>query len=120
MSRPSSRSNDQMREISIETNVTKHAEGSCMVKCGDTHVLCAATVEEKVPGWMRGIQAKVGSRRNMACCRAQRMSRMGPRGGPRKAIWAYTRNSTSYRSCPARGYVDMDSNWANVRFECRL
>ena len=69
MSRPSSRSNDQMREISIETNVTKHAEGSCMVKCGDTHVLCAATVEEKVPGWMRGIQAKVGSRRNMACCR---------------------------------------------------
>jgi ribonuclease PH len=54
MSRPSSRTNDQMREISIETNVTKHAEGSCMIRCGDTHVLCTASIEEKVPGWMRG------------------------------------------------------------------
>jgi len=42
-----------MRQITIETNVTKYAEGSCMIKCGDTHVLCTASVEENVPGWMR-------------------------------------------------------------------
>ncbi len=52
--RPSKRANDQLRNIIIETNVTKHAEGSCMIKCGDTHVLCTASVDENVPGWMRG------------------------------------------------------------------
>jgi len=54
MTRPSNRAADQMRTITIDTNVTKHAEGSCMIKCGDTHVLCTASVEEKVPGWMKG------------------------------------------------------------------
>jgi ribonuclease PH len=54
MTRPSGRALDQMRDIIIETNITKHAEGSCMIKCGDTHVLCTASVEENVPGWMRG------------------------------------------------------------------
>ena len=42
-----------MREISIETGVTRHAEGSCLIKCGDTHVLCAASIEERVPPWMK-------------------------------------------------------------------
>jgi ribonuclease PH len=54
MTRPSNRSNDQMRDIQIDLNVTKHAEGSCMIKCGDTHVLCTASVEENVPRWMKG------------------------------------------------------------------
>lgn len=52
--RPSKRMPDQMRDIIIDLNVTKHAEGSCMIKCGDTHVLCTASVDENVPGWMRG------------------------------------------------------------------
>jgi len=52
--RPSKRTNDQMRDIQIDLNVTKHAEGSCMIKCGDTHVLCTASVDENVPRWMRG------------------------------------------------------------------
>ena len=51
--RPSGRANDIMREISIETNVTKHAEGSCLIKCGDTHVLCTASLETRVPPWLR-------------------------------------------------------------------
>ena len=51
--RPSGRVPTALRTIEILTNVTKHAEGSCMVKFGDTHVLCTATVEEKVPGWMK-------------------------------------------------------------------
>ena len=51
--RPSKRQFDEMRAISFERNVSKHAEGSCLVKFGDTHVLCTASLEEKVPGWMR-------------------------------------------------------------------
>lgn len=51
--RPSKRSQDQIREISIQTNVNKHAEGSCLIKVGDTHVLCLASVEEKVPPFLR-------------------------------------------------------------------
>jgi len=54
MTRPSGRAVDQLREVSFELGFSKYAEGSCLVKFGDTHVLCTATVEEKVPGWMRG------------------------------------------------------------------
>jgi ribonuclease PH len=53
MTRPSGRKADQIRNIEIIPNVSKHAEGSCLVKFGDTHVLCLATAEEKVPGWMK-------------------------------------------------------------------
>jgi ribonuclease PH len=51
--RPSGRDLDAMRTITIETGVTKYAEGSCMIKCGETHVLCTATVEDRVPPFMR-------------------------------------------------------------------
>ena len=51
--RPSSRTLDQIRSVSIEINVTKHAEGSCLIKCGDTHVICTASVEENVPPFLR-------------------------------------------------------------------
>ena len=51
--RPSSRQKDEMRQISIETGVTIHAEGSCLIKCGNTQVLCTASVEEKVPPFMK-------------------------------------------------------------------
>ena len=51
--RPSNRATDEMRTIIVETNVTKHAEGSCLIKCGETHILCTASVEERVPPFMR-------------------------------------------------------------------
>ena len=51
--RPSGRKPDELRFISMETNVNKHAEGSCLIKMGETHVLCLASVEERVPPWMR-------------------------------------------------------------------
>ncbi|MCV6594400.1 MAG: ribonuclease PH [Silicimonas sp.] len=51
--RPSGRQTDEMRAVSIETGVTRHAEGSCLIKCGDTHVLCTASVDERVPPWMK-------------------------------------------------------------------
>ena len=53
MMRPSGRAPDQLREIILEPGFSKHAEGSCMARFGSTHVLCTATVEDKVPSWMR-------------------------------------------------------------------
>ncbi len=57
MTRPSARGANELRTIEIIPNVSKHAEGSCMVKFGDTHVLCTASVDESVPGWMRNTGA---------------------------------------------------------------
>src|ERR1700681_4172220 len=51
--RPSGRAPDMLRPVSLETRIAKYAEGSCLVKFGDTHVLCTATIEERVPPWMR-------------------------------------------------------------------
>jgi ribonuclease PH len=51
--RPSGRELDQLRAISIETGVMKHAEGSCLIRMGDTHVLCSASLEEKAPPFLR-------------------------------------------------------------------
>jgi ribonuclease PH len=51
--RPSGRAADQMRPVSFELGVARHAEGSCLVRFGHTHVLCAATVEERVPPFLR-------------------------------------------------------------------
>ncbi|MEQ8319544.1 MAG: ribonuclease PH [Rhodospirillales bacterium] len=51
--RPSGRQLDQMRDVILEIDVARHAEGSCFAKFGDTHVLCTASVEQRVPPWMR-------------------------------------------------------------------
>jgi ribonuclease PH len=52
--RPSRRQNDELRAVSLERGVSRHAEGSCLVRFGDTHVLCTASLEERVPGWLKG------------------------------------------------------------------
>ncbi|ADE87216.1 ribonuclease PH [Rhodobacter capsulatus] len=52
--RPSGRNLADIRSISIETGVTKHAEGSVLIKMGDTHVLCTATIEDKAPSFLKG------------------------------------------------------------------
>jgi ribonuclease PH len=54
--RPSGRAPDQLRKVSLEPGFSRHAEGSCLVKFGDTHVLCTASVDDKVPPWMRNTQ----------------------------------------------------------------
>ena len=51
--RPSKRAPDEMRRVSLERAVARYAEGSCLVKFGETHVLCAASVEDKPPAWLR-------------------------------------------------------------------
>ncbi len=52
--RPSKRQNDEMRAVTLERGYSKHAEGSCLIKFGDTHVLCTASLEERVAPWLRG------------------------------------------------------------------
>jgi len=52
--RPSQRAHDQMRKVTLKRGVARYAEGSCLVKFGDTHVLCAASLEDKPPPWLRG------------------------------------------------------------------
>lgn len=54
ITRPSGRAFDAMRTVSLEPGFSKRAEGSCLVKFGDTHVLCTASLEERVPPWLRG------------------------------------------------------------------
>ena len=51
--RPSGRATEAMREVTLEPSVAKYAEGSCLARFGDTHVLCAATIEERVPPFLR-------------------------------------------------------------------
>ena len=52
--RPSSRAPNEIRKVSLEKGFSGHAEGSCLVKFGNTHVLCTASLEERVPPWLRG------------------------------------------------------------------
>lgn len=84
--RPSGRNLDEMREVSIETGVTKHAEGSCMIRCGDTHVLCTATIEERVPPFMRNsgqgwVTAEYGMLPRSTSSRMRREASAGKQGG---------------------------------------
>ena len=52
--RPSQRAIDEMRKVTLERGVARYAEGSCLVRFGETHVLCAASLEDKPPPWLRG------------------------------------------------------------------
>jgi ribonuclease PH len=84
--RPSKRQNDEMRAISFERGIAKHAEGSCLVKFGDTHVLCTASLEEKVPGWMRNsgrgwVTAEYGMLPRSTGDRMRREASAGKQGG---------------------------------------
>ncbi len=83
--RPSGRAFDALRIVVIEPNVNKHAEGSCLVKFGDTHVLCTASVEERVPSWMRNtgrgwITAEYGMLPRATNQRTDREARKGQSG----------------------------------------
>ena len=53
--RPSKRQPDELRPVSFERGFARHAEGSCLVRFGETHVLCTASLEERVPPWLRGL-----------------------------------------------------------------
>lgn len=84
--RPSGRDVSEMRPISIETNVTKHAEGSCMIKIGDTHVLCTASLEPRVPPFLKNsglgwVTAEYGMLPRSTGSRMRREATAGKQGG---------------------------------------
>ena len=86
MSRPSGRMSDQMRSVSFERGISKHAEGSCLVKFGDTHVLCTASLEERVPPWLRNsgrgwVTAEYGMLPRSTTDRMRREASSGKQGG---------------------------------------
>ncbi|MGA1561970.1 MAG: ribonuclease PH, partial [Gammaproteobacteria bacterium] len=90
-SRPSGRQPDQMREIRITRNYTRHAEGSVLVEFGDTRVLCTASVEERVPGWLRGqgrgwVTAEYGMLPRSTSERMAREAAKGKQGGRTQEI----------------------------------
>lgn len=84
--RPSGRDLSEMRAVSIETGVTKHAEGSCMIRIGDTHVLCTATLEDRVPPFIKGsglgwVTAEYGMLPRSTTSRMRREATAGKQGG---------------------------------------
>jgi len=86
MTRINNRQVNQMRPIEIEIGVNKHAEGSALVKFGDTHVICTATIENGVPRWMRGsnegwITAEYGMLPRSTHSRMNRESARGKQSG---------------------------------------
>ena len=91
LARPSGRVFDQMREIILETNVTRYAEGSCLAKFGNTHVLCTASWEKGVPGWMKGrgrgwVTAEYGMLPRATHTRGRREAAAGKQSGRTQEI----------------------------------
>ena len=89
--RPSQRTPDQLRSVEILRHYTKHAEGSVLVKFGDTHVLCTASVEEKVPSFLRGknqgwVTAEYGMMPRSTGSRMQREASQGKQSGRTQEI----------------------------------
>ena len=89
--RPSGRAADALRKVSLETNVSKHAEGSCLVKFGDTHVLCTASLETRVPPWLRGqgrgwVTAEYGMLPRSTGSRMRREANAGKQSGRTQEI----------------------------------
>jgi ribonuclease PH len=89
--RPSKRAPNQLRPVEIIRGYTKHAEGSVLVKFGDTHVLCTASVEEKVPGFLRGkgqgwVTAEYGMLPRSTGSRMEREAAKGKQSGRTQEI----------------------------------
>jgi ribonuclease PH len=86
MQRPSGRENNQLRDVKITRNYTIHAEGSVLIECGNTKVLCNASVEDRVPGWLRGkgkgwVTAEYGMLPRSTGSRMRREASSGKQGG---------------------------------------
>ena len=115
--RPSQRGHDQMRDVQLDVGVSKHAEGSCLAKFGDTHVLCTATVEDKVPGWMKGsgrgwVTAEYGMLPRSTTTRIDREAARGKQTGRTQEIQRLIGRSL-------RAIVDLkELNERQIRVDC--
>jgi len=89
--RPSGRAADMLRDVTLETGFTKHAEGSCLIKFGDTHVLCNASLEERVPPFLRNsgkgwVTAEYGMLPRSTHTRSRREAARGAQSGRTQEI----------------------------------
>jgi ribonuclease PH len=89
--RPSGRELNQLRNVSMEVGVMKHAEGSCLIRMGDTHVLCSATVEDKPPPFLKGsglgwVTAEYGMLPRATNSRTKREAAAGKQSGRTQEI----------------------------------
>jgi ribonuclease PH len=89
--RPSGRKLDEMRVVTIETGVTRHAEGSCLIRCGGTQVICTATVEDKPPSFLKGtglgwVTAEYGMLPRATHTRSKREAAAGRQSGRTQEI----------------------------------
>ena len=117
MARPSGRELNKIRDVEITPHVNKHAEGSCLIKFGDTHVLCLATAEEKVPGWMKNsgkgwVTAEYGMLPRSTGSRMDREAARGKQSGRTQEIQRLIGRSL-------RSVVDMEAmGERQVRVDC--
>ena len=115
--RASDRKNNEMRTISFETGVSKHAEGSCLVKFGDTHVLCTASVENRVPPWLRNsgsgwVTAEYGMLPRSTGDRMRREASVGKQSGRTQEIQRLIGRSL-------RSVIDLDQLGENqISIDC--
>ena len=89
--RPSGRDPADLRSVSLETKVSKYAEGSCLVRFGDTHVLCTASVDDRMPAWLRDkgrgwVTAEYGMLPRSTHTRTQREAARGQQTGRTQEI----------------------------------
>lgn len=89
--RPSGRKADELREISIETNISMHAAGSCLIRCGNTHIICTASVDEFVPPFLKGkkqgwVTAEYGMLPGSTTSRVAREAAKGKQSGRTQEI----------------------------------
>lgn len=115
--RPSGRKQDEMRTVSFEMGFAKHAEGSCLIKCGDTHVLCTASVDDRLPGWLRGrgtgwVTAEYGMLPRSTSTRMDREASKGKQSGRTQEIQRLIGRSL-------RAIVDLEKlGELQVRIDC--
>ena len=106
-----------MRTISFETGVSKHAEGSCLVKFGDTHVLCTASIENRVPPWLRNsgsgwVTAEYGMLPRSTGDRMRREASVGKQSGRTQEIQRLIGRSL-------RSVIDLDQLGENqISIDC--
>lgn len=115
--RPSGRADDEFRAVVLEPGYSKYAEGSCLARFGDTHVLCAATVEQRVPRWLRDsgrgwITAEYGMLPRATGERMEREARRGGQSGRTQEIQRLIGRSL-------RAVVDLEAmGEIQVRIDC--
>lgn len=106
--RPSGRKLDEMRPVAIEVGIMAHAEGSCLIKVGNTHVLCAATIEDKAPSFLKNsglgwITAEYGMLPRATNSRTRREAAVGKQSGRTQEVQRLI--GRSLRACVDRSVL---------------